>query len=389
MPAKTKTKEAPVATTDVRTRLLQIESELGAAVMEREDVVRSVTQALLTKNHILLLGPPGTAKSYLTDLVTSAVSGASSFSLLLSKTTDPSELFGQWDISQLSNGVYNRLDNGGTIRGADVAFLDEVFKAPSSTLNALLGVLNERKFRNGTQGEETIPLNTAVGCSNEYPQGDELAALFDRFLLRHWIGYMGEESNWTALLLDGPRPAVTTTITLDELRAAQAEVAAVTLPRELAMVLLSIRSALGNVGIVRSDRRWRQAMDVVRAQAWLSGRDKATKADLLSLSSVLWDEWETEGRKVTETLLEVCAPKLKELLAIMDLAHDAVRRLRAFQHDDDATRGQINEAKMAFSDLQAQAEALIPDAGPDADRHAARLVELAVEAAKLHAGASW
>lgn len=374
---------------DVRQRLLQAESELRAAVLEREAPVRSLTQALLTRSHLLLLGPPGTAKSYLTLLATAMIDGAERFALQLTRTTDPAELFGMWDIGKIDQGEYVRLNAGGTIRSAHVAYLDEVFKASSSTLNALLETLNERTFKNGTAGVESMPLITCVGCSNEYPQGDDLAPLYDRFLLRHWIPYVQEDTSWTELVLGGARPAVSTTITLDELEAAQAAVAAVQIPQDLGPVLLQIRSALGRVGIQASDRRWRQAMQVVRAEAWLAGRSSAEKADLLSLVNVLWNDYEAEGRKVNETLLDVCAPKLKELLSVMDLAYEQVRLLRDYSTRDDVTRGQISEAKQAFSDLQQQAEALIPDAGPKGVAEGKRLADYALEAAKLHGAAAW
>jgi MoxR-like ATPase len=391
MPAKTKTQpaatQAPMA--DIRTRLLQAEHELGDAVLEREAPIRSMVQALLTRQHVLLLGPPGTAKSYLTLLVTALVDGAECFSHQLTRTTMPDELFGSWDISKITTGQMERISMGGTMRSAHVAYLDEVFKANSTTLNALLGTLNERTFRNGTAGVEHLPLVSCVGTSNEYPQGDDLGALYDRFLLRHWIGYVQEETSWTELVLGGSRPNVSTRITLAELERAQADVQLVNLPQSLGPVLLSIRAALAQVGIQASDRRWRTAMGVVRAAAWLDGRAEASKADLLSLVNVLWNEHETEARKVNEVLLETCAPKLKELLSVMDLAYEQVRMLRDYSHRDDVTRGQITEAKQAFSQLQLQAEALVPDAGPQGAREAKRLAEYTIEAAKLHGASSW
>lgn len=384
--AKTKAAADP---DEIRDRIRAIEGELNAAVLERNEAVRSLLLALLTRQHLLLLGPPGTAKSLLTDLAQCVLEGAERFATLLTRTSTPDELFGMWDVSLISAGRVERLDAGGTMRSAHIAFLDECFKANSTTLNALLGALNERKFRNGTAGETKIPLVSCVGASNEYPQGDDLGALYDRFLLRHWIPPVQEESSWLDLLTGGARPAPQTRLTLDELAVAQAEVAAVQIPQGIGQVLLTIRSALAQAGVTASDRRWRQSMDVVRAQAWFAGRAAADKADLLVLQHVLWGNAQEEGRKVAEVLLELCAPRLKELLSVMDLAYEQIRLLREYSHRSDVTRGEVSEAKGKFSSLLQQASELIPDAGPPGQEQAERLARLQEEAARLHAKAVW
>lgn len=383
------TKPAARTLDDIRGALLQAEQEMNAAVLEREDPIRGMLLALLTRQHLLLLGPPGTAKSLLTDLAQQVVRGSERFSLLLTRTTLPDELFGMWDISAVKAGRMERISMGGTMRSAHVAFLDECFKANSTTLNSLLGALNERKFRNGTQGEVQLPLVSCVGASNEYPQGDDLGALYDRFILRYWISALGEEGNWLELMLGGARPSITAGVTLEELERAQAAVAAVTIPQELGGTLLQIRSALGRRGISRSDRRWRQAMAVLRAQAWLSGRDTVERDDCLALQAVLWDDFEGEGRAVQECLLDTCAPRLKELLDVLDLAAEQLRLLRDYSHRQDVTRGEVSEAKGKFSELADRARQLAPDAGPRGARELERLASMEEEAARLHAASMW
>lgn len=376
-------------TNDIRSRLLAAEKQIGSMVMEREEPVRGMLLSLLTRQHLLLFGPPGTAKSMLTDLAQKLVQGAERFSLLLTRTTLPDELFGMWDVSGISKGLMERLDTGGTMRSAHIAFLDEVFKSNSTTLNSLLGALNERKFRNGTAGEVTLPLISCVGASNEYPQGEDLGALYDRFLLRYWINPLGEERNWISLLTQKQASVAIQQITLGELEAAQQEVARVQLPLDLSEPLLKVRSALGQIGITASDRRWYQAMSVVRAQAWLDGRDVVDKGDLIVLQHALWNNFQDEGRKVSEVMLGTCAPKLKDLLAVMDLCHEQVRIMREYSHREDVTRAEIREAKAKFSELKATAESLIPDAGPAGSGQGVKLQELSDEAAKLHAKAVW
>jgi MoxR-like ATPase len=392
MPA-TKKKNATKKTdpADVRQKILQVESELQGAVLERDDPVHSIMLALLTRQHVLLLGPPGTGKSYLTKLVGSCVD-AKVFDTQLGKDSRPGQLVGPLSPKALAErDEYVHIDGGHTIRRAPVAYLDEIFKSNTPTLNALLSILNERVFYNGTRGPEGVALNTAIGCSNEYPQGDNLGALYDRFLFRHWIGYLQDDAAWERLMFQRHTlTQPTTKLTMAELAVAQADVLTVGFSADVAQGMgRAIKGALGASGIVRSERRWVQALHAAQAEAWLAGRTEVTKADLLCWSAILWDNHELEGTKVSETLLKLCAPKLKELLEVMDLAWEQVRMLRDYSSRDDVTRGQVSEAKQAFSKLQQQAEVLIPEAGPQGSREAKRLLEMSVEAAKLHGAASW
>jgi MoxR-like ATPase len=89
----------------------------------------------------------------------------------------------------LENDLYVRQTQG-YLPTAEVAFIDEIFKANSAILNALLTILNERLFDNGNQRLEA-PLLCLVGASNELPESEELDALYDRFLIRRTVAQVG------------------------------------------------------------------------------------------------------------------------------------------------------------------------------------------------------
>src|SRR5204862_4539549 len=131
--------------------------------------------------NLFLLGPPGTAKSALVQDLARRIEGRV-FDYLLTRFTEPNEIFGPFDIRKLREGELVS-NTEGMLPEASLVFLDELLNANSAILNSLLGVLNERVFR---RGRETRPLPTlmVVGASNRLPEEDALAALFDRFLMR-------------------------------------------------------------------------------------------------------------------------------------------------------------------------------------------------------------
>ena len=180
-------------------KLQLIRAQLQARFLERDDVVHGLLAALVAREHVLVLGPPGTAKSMLAAELCSRVDGASLFSWLLTRFSTPEELFGAISLKALEDDRYVRVTDG-RLPEAHIAFLDEVFKANSAILNSLLALMNERVFHNGGVANPT-PLQTLVGASNELPEGEELDALFDRFLLRFWVPYLAERRNVRRLLV--------------------------------------------------------------------------------------------------------------------------------------------------------------------------------------------
>src|SRR5205085_7549867 len=159
------------------TSIQQLRADLATRFAERKNVIDGAVCAVLAQEHVLLLGPPGTAKSALARAIAQAFSGVY-FERLLTKFSTPEELFGAVSLMALVQDRFARVVTG-KLPEAEFAFVDEIFKANSAILNSLLTLVNERVFHNDGSPMR-CPLVTMFGASNELPEGKELEALFDR-----------------------------------------------------------------------------------------------------------------------------------------------------------------------------------------------------------------
>ncbi|MGH7868327.1 MAG: AAA family ATPase, partial [Candidatus Dormibacteraceae bacterium] len=168
-------------------QLQKLRQELNAIFPERKEVIDGSLAAVLAGEHVLLLGPPGTAKSALVRAIAGAF-GGTYFERLLTTFSTPEELFGPVSLKALEQDQFRRVV-AGKLPEAEFAFIDEVFKASSAILNTLLTLANERVFHNDGAPMQ-VPLVSLFGASNELPDGRELEALLDRFLARFEVGYL-------------------------------------------------------------------------------------------------------------------------------------------------------------------------------------------------------
>jgi MoxR-like ATPase len=301
-----------------RQKLLQIEAELRKAYFEREEEVHGSIVALLARQHVLLLGPPGTAKSQLVEDICARIGGIY-FSWLLTKFSTPEELFGPISLKALEQDKYTRITIG-KLPEAHVAFLDEIWKASSSILNSLLRIANERRFDNGNGSPVKVPLQSLFGASNELPESGELSALYDRFLLRFVTQYIASPQNFVNMLASPPSLSGTI-ITLEELTAMQAETEKIALPDEVYIALVNLREVLKKENIVASDRRYKQSLSLIRANAYLSGRPHVTVEDLALLQHVLWSQ-PSEYKMVRKLVLTTVNPILSHVQELLDMAQE-------------------------------------------------------------------
>lgn len=282
-------------------RLRHIREELSQSFVERNDIIDGALVCLLARQHLLLIGPPGTAKSMLADALCSRIEGARYFQWLLTKFSTPEELFGAVSLSSLERDEYRRVTTG-KLPEAHIAFLDEVFKANSSILNALLAIVHERRFHNGKEVAE-VPLITLFGAANELPEDDELQALYDRFLVRFTVNYIADEFQFLRML-EGRAAPQCTLLSLAELSELQAAVADIAVPQAVYRCLADLRRELGKKHIVASDRRYRQCIGLLRAHALLRGAGAVDDEDLFFLEHVLWRQ-PAEKPEVRATIREI------------------------------------------------------------------------------------
>src|SRR5688572_21732263 len=158
--------------------------DAGRGLVEREAMVELVALCAVAGEHLLVIGPPGTAKSEAVRRTAKALGGGY-FEYLLGRFTEPSEIFGPVDLRKLKAGVVET-ETAGMLPEAEIAFLDEVFLGSTAILNTLLGLLNERVFRRGHTRVE-CPLRVCVGASNQLPEDEQPAAFADRFLVRVFL----------------------------------------------------------------------------------------------------------------------------------------------------------------------------------------------------------
>jgi len=270
------------------TKLEEIKKALNAKFFEREEEVEGILVALLSRQHMLMIGPAGTAKSALSVELAKIVEGTEYFQWLLTRFSTPEEVFGPLSLKDLEQGVYKR-NTATKMPEANLVFLDEIFKANSAILNSLLTLINERLFyNNGTPIK--VPLMSVIGASNEYPEeGEGLEALFDRFLLRFELDYIADEMNFVSMMKGTGQNQVMPSMTMDELVQLQFFTDMVTIPDEVYATLSKIRNELRDEGIRPSDRRFKQSLSVLQAKALINQRQVVKVDDIVILENALWE----------------------------------------------------------------------------------------------------
>ena len=253
---------------------------LAASFVSRRALLELVMLGLLTREHVLLIGPPGTGKSAAVQALAKAID-LTSFEYLIGRFTEPGELFGALDLNALREGQVRPVTKG-MLPEAEVAFLDEIFLGSTAILNSLLKILNERTYRRG-QFSMTAPLVSCVAASNALPEDPALAAFADRFLLTMFVDPVGEDA-LPALLEAGwreARAANAPVAPLDQqllatLNAAMLDVDVSGIHGDYAHIVRKVRL----LGVTLSDRKLVKGLKLVAAAALLRGSEAAGPEDL-------------------------------------------------------------------------------------------------------------
>lgn len=319
----------------LKPRFDAIRRELDQKFLAKEEIIRLMLVAAIAGEHMVLIGPPGTAKSALIRAFAKLID-ARYFEYLLTRFSEPNELFGPVDIQSFRAGSYRRVVTN-MLPEAEIVFLDEAFKANSAILNSLLTLLNERRFNNGAQLMR-VPLISLFAASNEVPSSDNLDAIFDRFLLRvhsdNLDSYHFHELMTKGLALERaalkeastPMPmsssAVPAPPPLPTLRDGGGAIAPragsilsaadlhtcqrtllerVEFPEEFLATYKGLCFQLRGEGISLSDRRVVRLLKLFAASAFLDGRTRTHEGDLFILRHV-WNN--LDQREILDDVIE-------------------------------------------------------------------------------------
>ena len=286
---------------------------LNSGLVGKEKVMKLGLLSILSGENMILVGPPGTAKSEISRRLREILADTDSetyFEYLFTKFTTPEEIFGPLSIKQLQNDKFER-NTEGYMPSSRIVFLDEIFKANSSILNTLLTILNERVFHNGLKREKT-PLISLIGASNELPfENDELTALYDRFLIRVVVGYVSDEEIEELLDIKETEMEIPAEIkfTESDLNEIRNESEKVRVTSGIKRTVMQIRQEYNKIFAednheIISDRKLVKMVKLLKISAYLNGRDKVDFSDLMLLTNCLWNNPENI-EKVTKLVLEV------------------------------------------------------------------------------------
>jgi MoxR-like ATPase len=287
--------------------------QLEAQFLGKEEIVRLLFVSALAGEHLVMVGPPGTAKSALIRAFAQVLE-ARYFDYLLTRFTEPNEIFGPVDIQAFREGTYRRrLD--GMLPEAEVVFLDEIFKANSAILNSLLTLLNARRFTHGNVAVR-VPLISLYAASNEVPTDEALSALFDRFLLRvrvdyldsyHFRGLLQKGIDLEALQMNPDAAQLTPVVSSHELRELQRNFGKLLrFSEDFLATFKGLVFQIRSEGVGLSDRRIVKLLKLFAASAIFDGRDTVNDSDFFVLRHV----WNTPEQE--EILQEVVGPVLDQ-----------------------------------------------------------------------------
>jgi MoxR-like ATPase len=287
--------------------------QLEAQFLGKEEIVRLLFVSAIAGEHLVMVGPPGTAKSALLRSFSQVIE-AKYFDYLLTRFTEPNEIFGPVDIQSFRQGTYRRRVEG-MLPEAEVVFLDEIFKANSAILNSLLTLLNARRYTHGNESIR-VPLISMFAASNEVPNDEALSALFDRFLMRvrvdyldsyHFRGLLQKGIELEAKGMDPESKRLKPVVSASELLELQRQFGQLLqFGEDFLATFKGLVFQIRSEGVGLSDRRIVKLLKLFAASAVFDGREEVNDSDLFVLRHV----WNTPEQE--EILQEIVGPVLDQ-----------------------------------------------------------------------------
>lgn len=376
-------------------RFKQLLGEMNRGIYEKETEISLSLLAALAGESIILLGPPGVAKSMVARQLKTAFREAQSFEYLMSRFSTPDEIFGPVSIQKLkTSDTYERAVEG-YLPTADVVFLDEIWKAGPAIQNTLLTVINEKIFRNGNR-EMHLPLKLLVAASNELPaKGEGLEALWDRFVIRIESRPIKLEKNFRAMLLDshadflGPTDFTDSTdfsgftgglghadladnadfsdlkITSEEYAEWTERIDKIGVKIEVLDAISAIRKFLRAVNVDEaaerrniyvSDRRWKNIVRLLRTSAFMQDREEVDICDLLPIYHCLWQEPEERDAIRNIVIRALFSPFADKLVEMKNALAEDIKYHRVRRNPEDGRdyEGEIETLSDGLSSLERQ-----------------------------------
>lgn len=370
-------------------RFKQLLGEMNRGIYEKETEISLSLLAALAGESIILLGPPGVAKSMVARQLKTAFREAQSFEYLMSRFSTPDEIFGPVSIQKLkTSDTYERAVEG-YLPTADVVFLDEIWKAGPAIQNTLLTVINEKIFRNGNQ-EMHLPLKLLVAASNELPaKGEGLEALWDRFVIRIESRPIKLEKNFRAMLLEvkseeqrasevkseergvkeqssaAEGKANSNAITAEEYAGWTERIDKIGVKIEVLDAISAIRKSLRAVNVDEaaerrniyvSDRRWKNIVRLLRTSAFMQDREEVDICDLLPIYHCLWQEPEERDAIRNIVIRALFSPFADKLVEMKNALAEDIKYHRVRRNPEDGRdyEGEIETLSDGLSSLEKQ-----------------------------------
>ena len=383
-------------------RFKQLLGEMNRGIYEKETEISLSLLAALAGESIILLGPPGVAKSMVARQLKTAFKNARSFEYLMSRFSTPDEIFGPVSIQKLkTSDTYERAVEG-YLPTADVVFLDEIWKAGPAIQNTLLTVINEKIFRNGNR-EMHLPLKLLVAASNELPaKGEGLEALWDRFVIRIESRPIKLEKNFRAMLLEAPTDFLGPTdftdstdfsgsmgksgstdstdfssptdftdsadfsdlkITAEEYAEWAEKICKIGVKEEVLDAISAIRKSLRAVNVDEaaerrniyvSDRRWKNIVRLLRTSAFMQDREEVDICDLLPIYHCLWQEPEERDAIRSIVIRALFSPFAEKLVEMKNALAEDIKYHRVRRNPDDGRdyEGEIETLSDGLTSLE-------------------------------------